>query len=99
MALPICIIVTNFFEKYFEETKGIRFVAKYFGKYSLELYLIHYIIFVWDSQFGLKSLYFNFARIPEYLIYILVSLFLSILLNKIVNRSLFLITKNKNYLN
>lgn len=92
MALPICIVVTDLLDKYSQQTRSICYITNYFGQYSLELYLIHYIVFAWEGKLPLKSLSLNFARIPEYLIYILISLFLSILLKKIVNNSLLLIT-------
>ena len=63
------------------------------GRYSLEIYLIHEIVFRIGGrgveQFLPSALHtpLNFARIPEYLLYATLSMTLAPLLNKTINAS------------
>lgn len=88
MSFPICIIISKILETIENShssiflIKGLRFL----GSYSLELYLIHCFIFEFANYTHMEGAKWNYARIPEYMSYVAVSLIGAFVLNKLTKR-------------
>ncbi len=86
IAYPLCLLLGHTFNKIDKNYPKILYLIRLIGIYSFELFLIHVLVFSIADQLSLKYLSFNFFRVPEYLIYIMVSLLASVLINKGVNK-------------
>jgi len=82
MAFPMSMLVSHLLSKIELKTLFVSKILRLFGNYSLQLYLIHIIIFYLANKLPLKDVSWNLFRIPEYLIYLMCSLSLSIILVK-----------------
>ncbi|THB63082.1 MAG: hypothetical protein D6B27_12840 [Gammaproteobacteria bacterium] len=68
----------------FDKINIFRAAARLLGKHSLELYLIHTMIYMYADTLPFVQMEMNISRFPEYLIYGLITLLISIMLQKIV---------------
>lgn len=81
MAFPISVLVGFVLGKIEFRCSLATKIFRFFGIYSLELYLIHGLFFGLASKLPLKDMNWNFYRVPEYSIYLICAVALSILLN------------------
>ena len=83
MAYPLCLLLGQFVSKVDSKyPKALRLIRP-FGYFSLEFFTFHRLLFSIADNLPFKSLSFNFLRIPEYLIYILVTLLASMIITKV----------------
>ena len=82
MAFPMSMLVSHLLSKIELKTLLVSKILRLFGSYSLQIYLIHIIIFLLADKLPLKNFGWNLFRVPEYLIYLMCSLSLSIILIK-----------------
>lgn len=85
MALPLSIVIVNFFEKFLKFTPFFLSFLNILGVYSLEIYLIHEVFLKFPLNLSKFNLNFNLMIIIQYLYLIFASLLMSILFNKTIN--------------
>ncbi|MBI5924578.1 MAG: acyltransferase [Aquabacterium sp.] len=77
MAYPVCLFAAQWLTTM--RTEGaLRTCLRVFGQYSLELYLVHEFIYSLAPHLGINSVAINVWRLPEYLIYFLLSAVLAV---------------------
>ena len=81
MTFPLSMLVSHLLSKVELKTLFVSKILRRFGSYSLEIYLIHGIFFKLANKLPLKDFGWNLFRLPENLIYLMCSLFLSIILS------------------
>ncbi|MCK5889410.1 MAG: acyltransferase [Methylococcales bacterium] len=83
MAFPASMLTAYLLKKC--PTSILKILA-YFGTYSLELYLIHTVVFDAVSHSPLRHLAWNMYRVPEFILSIIGSLIAAKLLSDLVNK-------------
>jgi peptidoglycan/LPS O-acetylase OafA/YrhL len=81
MTFPLSMLVSHLLSKVELKTLFVSKILRLFGSCSLEFYLIHSIFFGLADKLPLKDFGWNLFRLPENLIYLMCSLFLSIILS------------------
>lgn len=84
MAYPICVLLGFGISKLEIYFPYLNKMIRPFGIYSLEMYLLHGLIFSLSNKLPFKDLDMNFLRIPEYILYVLIAFLLSLLVNRLV---------------
>lgn len=77
MAYPVAAIVGDILNRLKQHGVHLIGLLKVFGLLSLEIYLIHTFIFSLANLFELKQFGVNLFRVPEYVIYVVISFFLA----------------------
>ena len=85
MAFPFTILTSVIFSK-IKHTSILIKLLRSFGRYSLEIYLIHLFVFQLAIYLPLKRYELNFFRIPEYTFYIVLTFVLSKYLSRFIRK-------------
>lgn len=81
MAYPVAVIFGSILDRLKQISVHLIGLLKGFGLLSLEIYLIHTFIFSLANLLELKQFDINLFRVPEYVIYVVISFFLAKLLH------------------
>lgn len=92
MAYPLAFVVSLLLGKIHAVAPAVLSGFRFFGNRSFELYLVHSVIFKLGDRYLFHTFYHpgNFFRIPEHLLYIAVSLVVSVVLGNAIE-----VAKNK----
>lgn len=83
LAWPLLVVFTTLFEKIGESKSKPFFLLTILGSYSLEIYLLHEeVCCFFTGAFKWKEMSWNIYRIPEYLIYAVVTIAVAVLVQK-----------------
>lgn len=88
MAMPLCIIVCIVFERTGDALAGLRNFLALSGGISLELYLVHSVIYNLGEELLNPSASWNIFRAPEFLLYIVIAYIISYLINKLISKAM-----------
>ena len=95
MAFPVSMLLGHILGKVELRCSLASKFLRPFGVYSLELYLMHDLIFSLASKLPLADMSWNFLRIPEYLIYLTCSVALSMILQRLISKAIWFISHAK----
>jgi len=86
MAFPLSLLTGSFLSSVLPSCPRAGSILQLLGTHSLELYLIHVFLFSLANVLPFKGVDWNLLRIPEYLMYTLCALGLSILLRRSLHK-------------
>lgn len=86
MAYPLTYCISYLFDCLAKFTPAVIVFFSFIGSYTFELYLTHSFVYKIPLFFSFDSMSINIGRVPEYLIYMILSLVLSIFVQKLIKK-------------